>query len=246
MKWSVKINIHPLTLILIFVGCLTGYVKYLALIFLLVLVHELGHIFFALIFKRKVVSLTILPFGGLTKMDSLISANIFESLLISIGGIFFQTIFGFALILLKERGLIEGQIYEFLSFYNVILILFNLLPICPLDGYKMFKLLMELFLPFKKVFSLASLISFLLLLFFAITRFDIIKDNILVSVFLVVALLEEMSSRKYIVNRFYLERLHYDFDYPKKKIKKKEQMLKNRTHLIDGVDEKDYLKAFFT
>lgn len=98
MKLLNKIRIHPLLILLLFIGLLTGYVKYLLLIFLIVTVHELGHVVCASILKRDVVSISLLPFGGLTKMNSLVSENIYEDILIASFGIFFQTILGFIII----------------------------------------------------------------------------------------------------------------------------------------------------
>ena len=62
------------------------------MILLIIVVHEMGHLFFMRLFKRKVKSISVLPFGGVIKIDSFLSTNIYEDLLISIGGILFQLI----------------------------------------------------------------------------------------------------------------------------------------------------------
>lgn len=245
MKFSSKIKLHPLTFVVLFAGFITGYVRYIAMIFSIVIIHEFGHICFAHLFKRKVESINILPFGGLTKMSSLVSENIFEDLLISVGGIFFQTILGLILLLLNDRSLIDRNTFEFLNMYNMFIIAFNIVPICPLDGYKIIKLLSELFIPFKISFIISSTISFILLSILAIIFPDIFKDNIFIFIFLIFMTLEETKNCSFIMNRFYIERMNHDFDYSPKKITRKEKMFKNRVNYIGKIHEKKFLKDFF-
>lgn len=246
MKFLNKIIIHPFTLILLFIGFLTGYFKYLIYIYLIVIIHELGHLTIALILKRKIVKFTIFPFGGLLKINSLISENIYEDLLIATGGIFFQTLFGYLLMFLEHNGLMMPYMYNFLTSYNKILIIFNLIPICPLDGYKILKLLSELFIPFKKTFTVSTIISGSLLCIITILKHEIIRDNILIFCFLFTMSIKEIKQVKFIMLRFYLERIYRKFDYPKKQIKKIDNMYKNKINYIELIHEKEFLKEQFT
>lgn len=245
MKLLSKIKLHSLTIIFFLTSLLTGYFKYLIMVFAIVIIHELGHIFFATVFKRKIKSLTILPFGGMTKIDCLQSTSIFEDLLIAIGGIFFQLILAVILEILSTHGLIEKNIYDFLNAYNKMILTFNLVPICPLDGFKIVKLLEELFLPFKLTFKTSFLLSSILLGIVVYKYFYIVKSNIFIFIFLILMTLEEIRNSKFIVQKFYLERFLYDFSYPKKEISKEENMYKNRTNYINGIHEKKYLQSKF-
>lgn len=246
MGLSNKIKIHPLTLFVLSAGLLTGYFKYLLFIFSIVLVHELGHIFMMKVFRRHVTSIEILPFGGITKVDAKISENIFEDLLITVGGIFFQTILGAVLFAMYHEGKIDYRTFEFLNTYNILIILFNLLPICPLDGFKILKLFGELFFSFKRVYKCSIFVSILVILIAFLYKVDVVKDNIFVFTFLVFMCIEEMRNEPHIMNRFYVERMNYDFDYTRKNIKKLEAMHKNRNNYIDGVFEKEKLKNHFS
>jgi len=246
MKFLNKIIIHPFTIFLLLIGLLTGYFRFLVYIFLIVLIHELGHLLIACFFKRKIISLTILPFGGLLKLNSLISENIYEDLLIATGGIFFQTIFGFLLMYLNYYSLIDMHTYSFLRFYNSILIIFNLIPICPLDGYKIMKLISELIIPFKKTFSLCIITSGVILILIILLGPNLVKSNILVFCFLFIMSIDEIKKVKYLVTRFYLERINRNFNYPKKNIKKIDSMYKNKINYIGNIHEKSFLKNLFT
>lgn len=246
MKLSSKITVHPLTIGLLLICLLTGYIKYILFIFMIISIHELGHIVIAIVFKRHVESITFLPFGGLVKMDSLLSSDIFEDLLIASGGILFQTVLGFILVLLERMSFLEPATIEFISSYNRLIILFNLLPLCPLDGYKIFKYMSELFLPYRLTFNVALATSILIIIPIVFLVPRLVLNNIFVFSFLVVMARDEYKSRKYVLNRFYIERLTHSFDYPKKEVFKLKNLFKNRTNYVGGIHEKKALQKFFT
>lgn len=240
MKLWDKLSIHPITYILILVVLLTGLFKYFLIISCIIIIHELGHIVIAKIFKRKIVSVCILPFGGLIKMDGFISEDISEDLLIAVGGILFQLILGFLIFFIKT------DLKEIITFYNTLIIGFNLLPICPLDGYKMVKLMSELFIPFKRTFSLGLFISGLTLIIYAILNWNLILDNTLIFGFLIFMSYQEFCNKKHILNRFYLERMNRDFSFPlKMNIKKLDEMYKNRENIMQGMREHEFIKEAY-
>ena len=76
-----------------FICALTGYFKHFILFTLLIIIHELGHITGALIFKWKIKKVLILPLGGLTIFDEYLSKSIFEEFIILIMGPLYQIIF---------------------------------------------------------------------------------------------------------------------------------------------------------
>ncbi len=245
MRLSSKIKLHPLTIGLFLLGCMTGYIKYLLAIFALVFIHEMGHVTMALFFKRKVTSVTLLPFGGLTKMDAKVSENIFEDLLIAEGGILFQTVLGFLLLFLKKDGLLESDMFNFLNSYNTIIILFNLLPICPLDGYKMCKYVSELFMPYRITFGVSLIIGYIILICLIILNLEVFYNNFFIFSFLIFMGIEEYRTRKYLLNRFYLERWQYEFEYKRKDIECLKNAYKNRINYIDGIHEKKVLDKIY-
>lgn len=237
---------HVVTIIYLLVGFCCGYFKKLVYVFAIVLFHECGHLFMIKVFGRKVTSVEILPFGGLVKMDSLISEDIFEDLLIAVGGVFFQTLLGFSLVFLYRCDFISQGTFEFINSYNIFIILFNLVPICPLDGYKIFKLLGELVLPFKAMYKVSIIVSFLLISCFSLMKFELMRGNAFVVMFIVFMCIEEVRNEPLVMNRFYLERLNRIFKYERKNIRRKEDMYKNRTNYVRGVHEKEVLKRFFS
>ena len=233
-----KIHIHFLTYIIILISLLCGLFKYVIIISIIFIVHETGHIISMIIFKRKIATINILPIGGLIKLDSKISSNIIEDIIISISGIATQLLLAIILVLLRKYQLINNKLFEMFSYYNKLIIWFNLLPICPLDGYKILKLLIEIFIPYKLSFNISLIISLIIF----ILNINIIEDNLFIGIFLLYIVYKEFYNRKYLLNKFYLERALWDFKYKICYINKETNMYKNRTHIIHGINEKEYLK----
>ena len=247
MKFWNKIEVHPLSYIVITVSLLTGLFKYLILVFIIIIIHECGHIMMAKYFKRQITSISILPFGGLMKMDSYISSDIFEDLLIAVGGILFNLILGIVTYALFNLGILDYDKYNLIKTYNSIVIGFNLLPICPLDGYKMLKLLEEIIISFKKTFIISFVISVSILSFLIIDDVSLVRNNILVFLFLIFMSILELKNKIYILNRFYLERLNHDFKfYRNANIKNIDGMYKNRNNYLNEESEHIFLKRRYT
>lgn len=68
--------------------------------------------------------------------------------------------------LFMEASLISHDVFTMFTFYNMAIFLVNLLPVWPLDGGKLFFLLLSVFYPFQRAHALAikgSLVFFGLL-----------------------------------------------------------------------------------
>ena len=233
--WN-KIHINPLTYIVLCLSLIAGYVKFSVVIFFILLIHEFGHLFACKLFRKKVESITILPFGGIIKIHGLVSDSIVEELILSSAGIAFQAILGFFLLFFNDNKLCEA-----IEYYNKLIIIFNLLPICPLDGYNIFKCLIELFIPIKYSLNLSNLVSLSILILLCLMKIDIVQDNALILTYILFKTIEEYKTNKYLMNKYYLERVLYDFNYNIINITSKDKMFRNKKHIINGIDEKKYL-----
>ena len=235
MKNLIKINI--LTYIFIFILLAAGYFKFLCIIALIISIHEIGHIIFCLYFKRKITDIYILPTGGLLKIDSYLSTPILEDLLIAFAGIIFQIILGYLTLLF------DLPIYSDFYYYNRLIIIFNLLPIYPLDGFKITRLIFQIFLPYKKSLKLTNVISIFFIIFLI---YKVFYFNILVLLFIIIMQYKEISMHKYIINRFYLERMNNTFIFKKRAyINKVQDMYKNKINILNGKKENEFIKQYF-
>ena len=132
--------------------------------------------------------------------------------------------------------------YQIFIKYNFYIILFNLLPIYPLDGSKIIISLLELKVSFNLSLILSYIISFIFILLFIIFNYIYHFDNYLIILFLLYKVIMYIKEYKYILNKFYLERLLSSKQYKKinytntlKGIKK------NHYNFINNISEKKVL-----
>lgn len=230
-------KIHPLYYIVAFICFLTGHFKQFIIFSSIIIIHELGHFTAALIFKWKIESLILLPFGGVTIFKEYIDKPLKEELLIALAGPLFQIIF---FLIFKENQLFTN--------YNKFIIMFNLLPIFPLDGAKITNVFLNHFFSFKLSHKLTIIISIFTLLAYHTFKHNLIF--ILVIIFLIIEIIKEIYKHKYYFNKFLLERYIYKFKFKKVKIIKKiTDMRKQTTHLFNSNNifykEEDIIRKMF-
>ena len=131
-----KIEFHY-TYILIALGfILTGYFHNLIIFTSIIIIHELGHYTIAKLNKLNVEKIIIYPYGGLVKMNIPVNTPIKKELYVAISGIIFQTIYFIIITIMYTQGIIRDYIYNLFTIYNKSILMFNILPIHPLDGSK--------------------------------------------------------------------------------------------------------------
>ena len=212
-------SIHPFTYIMILVSLITGYFKPLIVFMIIIMVHELGHILAAKLFKWKIDKVKVMPFGCITIFEELINRPLEEEFVIAISGPLFQLIL---FLLFKD-------ITPYFNYYNYGLFLFNLMPIYPLDGYKIISVLFSLFIPYKIVLYITSIISFISLIFILDKSFICI----LIVILLIKGIIKYYKDIEIIYNKFLFERYIYNIHFNKyKKIKNINFMYRNYMHVF--------------
>lgn len=192
--------------------------------------HELGHIIVGLLFKWKIKKVILLPFGGITIFEERIDKPLLEEFLIAIAGPIFQF---FYFLMFKGNNI-------FFS-YNVAILLFNLLPIYPLDGSRLINIIFNKIFSFKFSHILSVILSYIvcfLFLFFCIKDLNIILLFILL--FIMLEIFKETMKHNYYFNKFLLERYLYNSEYKKKKIIKKLSEMKKQTKHIFKIEKNYY------
>ena len=210
--------------------------------YLIVLTHELGHITIGIIFKYDIKQIKIYPFGGYTIFNTNINKSFIEEFLVFIGGILFQTI-----LYLLVKTFMNPNLYSYNIFmnYNTTILLFNLLPIIPLDGSKIFNVIVNKIFNFRVSYMINIIISILFLsIFFIYFKSD--TSYYLIIIFLLTQIIYNYKNRYIIFNRFILEKKLYKNEYKDfKKIKNIKKMSRNKRHLIKTnnfyVTEKSYM-----
>ena len=234
MNQKFKIIVHPLYYLIFFLSFFTGHIKDYIIYTLIILIHELGHVFAGIVLKWPILKVTIYPFGCLTTFNNKINSSLIEEFLILIFGPLFQILF--------------YMLYP-TKFHNFIL-LFNLLPIYPLDGSKLLLIVFNIFFSFYYSYVYVYIVSFItiIVLFF----YDFNLMNIIIISYLLYDLYRYITLTKYIMYKFYYERYKYSFKYNKNHIiigDDKYKMYKERNNyfLINEkcYKEKDFLAKMF-
>lgn len=208
----------------------------------LIVVHEIGHLLMAYLCGGSVQKILIYPLGGISKFSTSFNISLIKEFLILIFGPLFQIMAWYILILFFPNKEI------LISSYHYAILIFNLLPIYPLDGGKLVCLIFHHFLAYKKSFYVTFVFSYLLLFCFIYYYFVTFSFNILfLSIFLFVKLSLEVKQVPYYYEKFLLERyLNHYFFHKSKVINSSDDFQRSHRHLLKMGDnyyvEREYLE----
>ena len=177
-----KIKIHESLIILILIALLAGFIKKILLIYSLVLLHEMGHILACYYQKRRIISFELIPFGGIIEFENDKNTHLLSEMLIVIAG---------PLVNLLLMPFLKGE----MAVYNQIILGFNLLPIFPLDGGRIFEIILMRFFYFKRAVKISLLVSVITIMLCSIY---VIFEAFSLSVVLVLAFLLYKNIMQYI------------------------------------------------
>lgn len=247
-----KIEFHYTFLIIALGFIITGYFSNLLVFTSIILIHEIGHYITAKYYHQEVNKITIYPYGGLTEINTPINTPIKHDLLVAISGIAIQIIYYSLITFLYHHGLIRTYIYQEFTIYHYNILIFNLLPIYPLDGSKILTLILSKIIPYKitlKLNLLVSLITVIILLIKKYYQFN--YTTILIITIIITNITKYYHQINYLFNKFLLERYLYKTTYRQNKIiTKLNNMYKEKYHIIKEnnhyITEKQALKARFS
>jgi Zn-dependent protease len=194
MKWSftigklfgIPIRVHVTFFLLLAFVAFAGKtlangmyaVLFVIVVFVCVVLHELSHSLMAMHYGHKVRSITLLPIGGMAQMDE-IPEKPREEIVISVAGpvasIAISVILLAAIYFLKipigsplSTSFWEGNLVASLFWINLFLAAFNLIPAFPMDGGRVLRGVLGVFMPHMKATRIAVFVGqlFAVLLFF--------------------------------------------------------------------------------
>jgi stage IV sporulation protein FB len=183
----------------------------LCLLLLIIFVHEMGHAVAASFFSWRIKKISFLPFGGVAEIDEHGNRPLREEAIVTLAGPL-QHIWligvGF---LFAELNIISLDLFELFFQYNLMVLIFNLLPIWPLDGGKIVFLLFSLKHSFPNAFRQTLLVSIGSLIIFTVAVLTISPFNLnvwIVITFIIISLYTEWKQQPYVFMRFLLERYY--------------------------------------
>lgn len=187
MRWSIKIariagievRVHiTFLLLLAFIGfayyrsgggaaAVSG-VSFILLIFLCVLLHEFGHAIAAKRFGIRTPDITLLPIGGVARLQRMPDQP-WQELVVALAGPAVNVVIAAVLFLVLglkwdgdaasfQESLLEprGQLLTKVAVVNVALVVFNLIPAFPMDGGRVLRSLLAMTMPFRQATMIAA------------------------------------------------------------------------------------------
>ncbi|MNZ49974.1 Stage IV sporulation protein FB [compost metagenome] len=162
IRWNgIVISFHPFFVIIMLTSLFTGHLLELLALFVIVFIHELGHVAAARFLGVKVLSVQMLPFGGVAIMEDTGHLTAGREILISLAGPLQNMVLIGLSLLFHAVGLWDGPFLSYFINSNLLIALFNLLPILPLDGGKISQSLCTLLLPYHATLIWSHRISLL-------------------------------------------------------------------------------------
>jgi stage IV sporulation protein FB len=139
---------------------------FMVLIFACVVAHEFGHIFMARSFGVQTPDVTLLPIGGVARLER-IPEDPRQEFLIAIAGPLVNVVIVAGLVLLAGAQVTGGfavengsvSLTDRLAATNLFLALFNLIPAFPMDGGRILRALLGIRLGFVRATEVAALIG---------------------------------------------------------------------------------------
>ncbi|MEH7354261.1 M50 family metallopeptidase [Neobacillus drentensis] len=206
-----QVQIHPLLWIVIALSIATGHFLEVCLLLAIIFIHEMGHAAAASFFSWRIKKITLLPFGGVAEMDEHGNRPLKEESIVVLAGPLQHVWMVAAAYGFVSLHVIPEDIFKLFISYNVMILVFNLFPVWPLDGGKLVFLLLSLKSSFPHAHRLTLLISFFSLSLFSIIILLAAPANInvwVVIAFLFFSLYHEWKQRRFIFMRFLLERYY--------------------------------------
>jgi len=140
---------------------MTGRFADIVTLFVIVLWHELGHLVAALNFGWTVKEVKLLPFGGVVEVEEAGTLPVREEVWVAIAGPVQNVIMAAIGYFLGHMGWIDKGWSDDFVRANVLIGLFNLLPVLPLDGGRIMQAWISLQLPFHRTLMWSAQISLL-------------------------------------------------------------------------------------
>lgn len=168
----------------------------------------------AYLLKVPVKRIEIYPFGGCSKLNGDVNTPIWKEFLILIMGPISQILLFYLITYWKI------DVKDYYSYYHFLILLFNLLPIYPLDGGKLLLLLFSYFISYYRSLKLCFSISYCVYIIIIFIFLHHAPNLFLFLAFLLlgVQLLREIKNGFYLFYRFLMERYCHSYHFRKKKM----------------------------
>ena len=140
-------------------------VIFVLLLFLCVVLHEFGHAFAAKAFGINTPDITLLPIGGVARLERMPEEPV-QELVIAVAGPLVNVVIALGLFVaggsqafFNPSTVEGGSLVTQLMTINILLLLFNLLPAFPMDGGRVLRALLATRMTYARATQIAALIG---------------------------------------------------------------------------------------
>lgn len=232
----INLLVIPLFVLAYFVGAL----QTLLMAYAVVTVHELFHLFAALLLKVRVGSIIVMPFGMTLRLQGNIIKNPAKEILIALAGPFANLVMLGVGAFLKHTYIWAEQSMFLYQYLNIITLCVNLLPVLPLDGGRVVKAVLTWQLGYINGLSIMKKLSRVVIAavfvlgvgLIVLTRFNI--SLVMVGAFLAFNMVEEKRNNDFIIMKELL--------YSKEKLMKSGVMVSRSISAMEHVSAHRILK----
>lgn len=195
----------------------------------------------------KVNRIEIYPYGGCSKLEYDVNIPLWKEFLVIVMGPLTQILF--VLIVYSFKMEVESYFYT----YHMFILLFNLLPIYPLDGGKLLNLVFAYFISYYRSLKQVIYFSFFLYVILILSILLWKRNLIMILILLLLGLKirKEIRQADYYYQKFLMERYLNDYTFKKiKKVMNIDQMKRDYYHyfLVNRkiIMEAEMLDSYFS
>lgn len=184
-----------------------------------------------MLFKVEPDKIYIYPFGGISKFNLSLNEDLSKEFLILLMGPLSQFIFSLVLVKIP----FFSHYSEIINIYNYTILGFNLLPIYPLDGGKLLNIILSFKESFNRSLTITLIVSYIAVFIFGICFiFRDLSLNIIITIsFLIFKVTTEWKNKKYLTDKFLLERYLHKYKFKKRKnVNSINDFMRNRNHIV--------------
>lgn len=163
MKWQCNIKISTLWILVLPLICFTSFVSVYIHVLFMLFFHEWMHILMAFFFKVRVQQIIIYPFGMCAKFHGFGFGVPIQEGIIAMMGILSHGFIAFFLYLFLSLDLISNVYFQYLWDVNIGLALFNMIPIYPLDGFRIIQAFLHQIFPYRLAYHYMLICSIVFL-----------------------------------------------------------------------------------
>lgn len=211
---GIQIKIHPFFWVIISLSFWTGHFIEITTLFVLVIIHEMGHVTAAWSYGWTIRKIELLPFGGVAIMDEWGNTSAKEEIVVSLAGPFHHIWMILLSYLFYLFGWWNQEWTEYFIKGNIMIATFNLLPIYPLDGGRILQSIISYWIPYRSCIYYTCRLSLflslgLILLAFLIPGIGVHPSLLFIGLYVLISNIIFVKKQKYQFLRFLLHRLHH-------------------------------------